>query len=88
MKPRQQEVLQNSKLPGNRLYTDPLEWMMIRSTQAMDERYGNQGDAAEANGGNSREATGNFRQDQWPNAIGVRQLCAEKYPQEHRCQRH
>ena len=37
MKPRQLEVLQNSKLPSEGLYAAPLEWMMIRATQAMDE---------------------------------------------------
>ena len=37
MKPRQLEVLQNSQLPPEGLYAAPLEWMMIRATQAMDE---------------------------------------------------
>ena len=35
MRPRQLEVLQNVNLPEKELFTAPLEWMMIRSTQAM-----------------------------------------------------
>lgn len=37
MTQRQLEVLQTSELRAEKLYDAPLEWMMIRSTQAMDE---------------------------------------------------
>ena len=37
MEPVQLEVLLNSKLPRDRLYRAPLEWMAIRANRAMDE---------------------------------------------------